>query len=48
MASGLHLQYTCIQEVKSVITSPSKRQLWLDNGFHSITGLEWPQTVQTG
>ncbi len=41
MPSGLHRQYTSIQEVKSVITSPSGGQVLLDKGFHSITGLAW-------
>ena len=39
--SGLHRQYTSIQEVKSVITSPSGGQVLLDKGFHTITGLAW-------
>ena len=41
MPSGLHRQYTSIQEVKSVITSPSGGQVLLDKGFHTITGLAW-------
>ena len=41
MPSGLHRQYTSIQEVKSVITSPSGGQILLDKGFHTITGLAW-------
>ncbi len=41
LPSGLHRQYTSIQEVKSVITSPSAGQVLLDKGFHSITGLAW-------
>ena len=41
MPSGLHRQYTSIQEVKSVITSPSGGQVLLEKGFHSITGLAW-------
>ncbi len=39
--SGLHRQYTSIQEVKSVITTPSGGQVLLDKGYHSITGLAW-------
>jgi hypothetical protein len=34
-------QYTSIQEVKSVITSPSGGQMLLDKGFTNITGLAW-------
>ena len=41
MPDGLHRQYTSIQEVKSVITSPSGGQLLLAKGFHNITGLAW-------
>ena len=41
MPNGMHRQYTSIQEVKSVITSPSGGQVLLDKGFHSITGLAW-------
>ena len=41
MPDGMHRQYTSIQEVKSVITSPSGGQVLLDKGFHSITGLAW-------
>ena len=39
--SGLHRQYTSIQEVKSVVTSPSGGQVLLQKGFHNITGLAW-------
>jgi sulfane dehydrogenase subunit SoxC len=38
---GLHRQYTSIQEVKSVITSPSGGQVLLEKGFHNISGLAW-------
>jgi len=38
---GTHRQYSGIQEVKSVITSPSGGQVVLQKGFHSITGLAW-------
>jgi sulfane dehydrogenase subunit SoxC len=41
MPDGLHRQYSSIQEVKSVITTPSGGQLLLDKGFHNITGLAW-------
>ena len=41
MPDGLHRQYTSIQEVKSVITSPSGGQVLLEKGFHTVTGLAW-------
>ncbi|SFC40330.1 sulfane dehydrogenase subunit SoxC [Polaromonas sp. OV174] len=41
MPDGLHRQYTSIQEVKSVVTSPSGGQMLLQKGFHNITGLAW-------
>ncbi len=41
LPDGQHRQYTSIQEVKSVITSPSGGQVLLDKGFHNITGLAW-------
>ncbi|WP_341904644.1 sulfite dehydrogenase [Polaromonas sp. YR568] len=41
LPSGLHRQYTSIQEVKSVVTSPSGGQVLLQKGFHTITGLAW-------
>ena len=41
MPDGTHRQYTSIQEVKSVITSPSGGQVLLDKGFHTVTGLAW-------
>jgi sulfane dehydrogenase subunit SoxC len=41
LPDGTHRQYTSIQEVKSVITSPSGGQVLLQKGFHSITGLAW-------
>ena len=41
MPDGMHRQYGGIQEVKSVITSPSGGQVVLQKGFHSITGLAW-------
>jgi len=41
MPDGLHRQYTSLQEVKSVVTSPSGGQMLLDKGFTNITGLAW-------
>ena len=41
LPDGMHRQYSGIQEVKSVITSPSGGQVVLQKGFHSITGLAW-------
>ena len=38
---GLHRQYTNIQEIKSVVTTPSGGQVLLDRGFYNITGLAW-------
>ncbi|WP_395669143.1 sulfite dehydrogenase [Rhodoferax sp.] len=39
--NGLHRQYTSIQEIKSVVTTPSGGQVLLDKGFYNITGLAW-------
>jgi sulfane dehydrogenase subunit SoxC len=41
MPSGMHRQYTSIQECKSVVTTPSGGQVLLDQGFYNITGLAW-------
>ena len=41
MPDGQHRQYSSIQEVKSVITSPSGGQVLLDKGFFSVTGVAW-------
>jgi sulfane dehydrogenase subunit SoxC len=41
MPDGTHRTYTSIQEVKSVITSPSGGQALLDKGFYAITGIAW-------
>lgn len=41
MPDGLHRQYTSIQEVKSVITTPSGGQVLLDKGFQNVTGMAW-------
>ena len=38
---GQHRQYTNIQEVKSVVTTPSGGQVLLDRGYYNITGLAW-------
>ncbi len=41
MPDGQHRQYTSIQEVKSVVTTPSGGQVLLDKGYYSISGLAW-------
>jgi sulfane dehydrogenase subunit SoxC len=41
MPDGQHRQYTSIQEVKSVITSPSGGQTLLEKGHYNVTGLAW-------
>ncbi|NLD68664.1 MAG: sulfite dehydrogenase [Limnobacter sp.] len=41
MPDGTHRQYTSIQEVKSVITTPSGGQVLLDKGYYNVTGLAW-------
>ncbi len=41
LPDGTHRQYTGIQEVKSVVTTPSGGQVLLDKGFYNITGLAW-------
>jgi sulfane dehydrogenase subunit SoxC len=41
LPDGTHRAYTSIQEVKSVITSPSGGQVLLDRGFYAITGIAW-------
>ncbi len=41
MPDGTYRQFTSIQEVKSVVTSPSGGQLLLDQGFYNISGLAW-------
>jgi sulfane dehydrogenase subunit SoxC len=38
---GMHRQYTSIQEIKSVVTTPSGGQVLLDKGFYNISGLAW-------
>jgi len=41
MPDGTHRQYTWVQEVKSVITSPSGGQKLLDKGYYEVTGVAW-------
>lgn len=41
MPDGTHRQYTSLQEVKSVITSPSGGQRLHGRGYTKITGLAW-------
>ncbi|MCX7273858.1 MAG: sulfite dehydrogenase [Burkholderiales bacterium] len=41
MPDGTHRQFTSVQEVKSVITTPSGGQVLLDRGYYNITGLAW-------
>jgi sulfane dehydrogenase subunit SoxC len=41
LKDGMHRQYTSIQEVKSVVTTPSGGQVLLEKGFHNITGMAW-------
>jgi sulfane dehydrogenase subunit SoxC len=41
LPSGLHRQYSSVQEAKSVITTPSGGQTLLDKGFFNVSGLAW-------
>jgi sulfane dehydrogenase subunit SoxC len=41
MPDGQHRAYTSVQEVKSVVTTPSGGQVLQGQGFYSITGLAW-------
>jgi sulfane dehydrogenase subunit SoxC len=41
LPSGLHRQYSGVQEVKSVITMPSGGQKLVGRGYYEITGLAW-------
>lgn len=41
MPDGMHRQYTSLQEVKSVILSPSGGQTLGSPGFYAITGVAW-------
>ena len=41
MPDGQQRQYSSLQEVKSVVTTPSGGQVLLDKGFYAISGLAW-------
>ncbi len=41
MPDGTRRQYGSLQEVKSVLTTPSGGQVLLDHGFYSLTGRAW-------
>ena len=41
MPDGTHRQYSGVQEVKSVITTPSGGQMLQGKGYYEITGLAW-------
>ena len=41
MPGGLHRQYSSLQEVKSVVTTPSGGQVLLDKGYYNVSGLAW-------
>ena len=41
MPDGTHRQFTSIQEVKSVITTPSGGQVLMDKGYYNVSGLAW-------
>ncbi len=41
MPDGTHRMFTSVQEVKSVITTPSGGQALLDKGYYNVTGLAW-------
>ncbi len=41
MPDGIHRLFTSVQEVKSVITTPSGGQALLDKGYYNVTGLAW-------
>lgn len=41
MPDGTSRQFTSLQEVKSVVTSPSGGQWLLDKGYYNVTGLAW-------
>lgn len=41
MPDGQHRQYSGIQEVKSVVTTPSGGQTLLDKGYYNVSGLAW-------
>ena len=41
MPDGQHRQFTSVQEVKSVVTTPSGGQVLLNRGYYNISGLAW-------
>jgi len=41
LPDGTHRQYSGVQEVKSVITTPSGGQKLVGKGYHQISGLAW-------
>jgi sulfane dehydrogenase subunit SoxC len=41
LPEGKHRQYSSLQEVKSVVTTPSGGQVVLEKGFLNISGLAW-------
>jgi sulfane dehydrogenase subunit SoxC len=41
MPDGTHRQYSSLQEVKSVVTTPSGGQVLLDQGYYNVSGLAW-------
>jgi sulfane dehydrogenase subunit SoxC len=41
LPDGMHRQYSGVQEVKSVITTPSGGQKLLGKGYYEISGLAW-------
>ncbi len=41
MPDGRHRQFTSLQEVKSVVTTPSGGQVLLNKGYYNISGLAW-------
>jgi sulfane dehydrogenase subunit SoxC len=41
LPDGTHRQYTSVQEVKSVVTTPSGGQVLHGAGFYAISGLAW-------
>ncbi len=41
LPDGMHRQYSGVQEVKSVITTPSGGQKLVGRGYYEITGLAW-------
>ncbi|CAG1018025.1 sulfane dehydrogenase subunit SoxC [Burkholderiaceae bacterium] len=41
LPGGQHRQYSSIQEVKSVVTTPSGGQVLLERGFYNVSGLAW-------